>query len=249
MESTGMSVHDLKKPEILVAIDKDTFVAMAAARIAGEIRRAIGEHGRCTIALCGGETPMPVYEALAGEEISGGIDWTRIRFFFSDERCVPPNHPDSNFRMAWESLLQHIPIAPSAVERMKAEEPDRVKAAEDYSAKLPSSIDIVLLGVGEDGHTASLFPGSPALREELHLVVPVEGVKPPRYRLTVTPPAIRNAGVRIVMATGLNKASAIARALEGPYAPEEVPIQAALNGVWIIDREAASMLKGAQGLS
>ena len=243
MNNRGVNATKPKSPELLVATDSYSFVRLCAVKVADEIQRAIAKRGLCSIALCGGTTPRPVYEALASPDRANGIDWSKVRFFFGDERCVPPDHPESNYRLAWESLLRRIPVDPSAVERMKAEEVDLTKAAEEYAAKLPRRIDIILLGLGEEGHTASLFPKSFALREETRLVVPVEVRKDPKRRLTITPPVIRSARTLIVMASGLGKAAIIARAIDGAFMPDEVPVQLALSGIWILDRDAASMLK------
>jgi 6-phosphogluconolactonase len=144
--------------------------------------------------------------------------------------------------MAKESLLDRVPIPQNQVFRMQAEDPDRDAAARAYAALLPEALDVLVLGVGEDGHTASLFPGSPALSEAERRVVPVTGPKPPPERLTVTPPVILGAARRIVLASGAGKADAIARALDGPWDPNATPIQFAKRGVWFVDPEAASKL-------
>lgn len=194
--------------------------------------------------LSGGKTPRPVYEVLGNEGSAWGVDWSKVSFYYADERCVPPNHPESNYLMTMESLLGRIAISPSQIERMRAEDPDLPRAAGEYDRKLPERLDIILLGMGKDGHTASLFPGSPALDEEGRRVVLVEGPKPPLCRLTITPPVIMKARSLVVMVTGPGKSAMTARALEGPYSPEKVPVQLALDGIWILDREAASLLEG-----
>jgi 6-phosphogluconolactonase len=242
MDFIAMKEADRIRPECIIANDDKSFVNIAAARIADELRRAINARGSCSIMLCGGETPRMIYETLAGAELTRTVEWSKVTIFFGDERCVSPDHPASNFRMARESLLERLQASPLSIERMRAEERDARGAADDYASKLPPSVDIVLLGVGEDGHTASLFPGSAALREETRLVVPVFGPKPPHERLTITPPVIRNAAVTIVLASGINKAEIIRRALEGPFDPVAIPVQLALDGVWILDRDAASSL-------
>jgi 6-phosphogluconolactonase len=240
MNYSRVNSTEFKRPEILVSDDMDSFITFAAFRIAREINLAITERGLCSIALCGGKTPRSVYEALA----NSAIDWSKVRFFFGDERCVPPDHPESNFSMIWNAMLRRLPADPSAIIRMQAESRDLADAADAYAAKLPERLDIILLGIGEDGHTASLFPNSPALHEEKRTVVLVEGPKKPSHRLTITPPVIRAAHRRILMAAGLRKAAVVARAIEGPFLPLELPVQLALDGVWILDREAASMLTG-----
>jgi len=145
--------------------------------------------------------------------------------------------------MARESLLDAVPIPLNQVHRMSAERPDREAAAEEYARRLPERLDLVILGVGEDGHTASLFPGSSALRETARKVVTVMGPKAPPQRLTVTPPVIAAARAKIILVTGSGKAGAVALALEGPDQPLQCPAQLARDGIWIMDRAAASGLR------
>jgi 6-phosphogluconolactonase len=166
-----------------------------------------------------------------------------VHIFFGDERAVPPDHADSNYRMAKESLLDRVAIPPAQVHRIQAESADREAAARAYEALLPDAIDVLVLGIGEDGHTASLFPGSAALRETERRVLPVVGPKPPPERLTITPPVVLSARHRIVLAAGSGKADAIARALDGPWDPEKTPIQLAKRGAWFVDPPAAAKLK------
>jgi 6-phosphogluconolactonase len=211
----------------------------AAEWIAGEIAAAIGARGGCGVALAGGRTPEPVYRELAA---AAAIVWARVNLFFSDERAVPPDHADSNYRMVRAALLSRVAIPAANVHRMEAEREDRDAAAREYERELPAALDLLVLGIGPDGHTASLFPGSAALDERERLVVPVVGTKPPADRMTITPPVIEAARRVAVIATGGDKAAVVARALEGPLAPREVPAQLARRGAWFIDRAAAAML-------
>ena len=236
-----------ERHRILVAGPGAPFAAFAAETVAGEIAAAIEAHRGCALMLSGGKTPRPVFEALGAEGSAWGIDWTKVKFYYADERCVPPDHPESNYRMTMESLLGRIPIAPSQIERMRAEASDLGLAAEEYDRRLPDRLDVLLLGMGEDGHTASLFPGSPALDVKNRRVVPVESPKPPACRLTITPPVIMRARSLVVMAAGQSKAAVAARALEDPYDPGRLPVQLALGGIWILDREAASLLGVSRG--
>ncbi|HEX6764038.1 MAG TPA: 6-phosphogluconolactonase [Polyangiaceae bacterium] len=194
---------------------------------------------RVTIGLSGGTTPRAVHERLA---CSTEVPWLKVHVYFGDERAVPPEHADSNFRMAKESLLDRVPIPPDQVHRMRAEDTDRDAAARAYEALLPEALDVLVLGIGEDGHTASLFPGSDALRERERRVLPVIGPKPPPERLTLTPPAIFAAHTRVVLASGAGKADAVLRALEGPIDPAATPVQLAKQGVWFVDTAAAAKL-------
>jgi 6-phosphogluconolactonase len=196
---------------------------------------------RVTIGLSGGNSPRRVHERLA---CSTKVPWLKVHVYFGDERAVPPEHAESNFRMAKESLLDRVPIPTAQVHRMRAEETDRDAAARAYEALLPEALDVLVLGIGEDGHTASLFPGSEALSERERRVLPVVGPKPPPERLTLTPPAIFAARMRVVLASGAGKADAVARALEGPVDPASTPAQLAKHGVWFVDKPAAAKLAG-----
>lgn len=211
-----------------------------AAEYVAELLVALGAgNGRVTLALAGGNTPRAMHESLA---CSTAVPWLAVHVFFGDERSVPPDHRDSNYRMAKESLLDRVAIPPAQVHRMQAEDPDREAAARAYEALLPDVLDVLVLGIGEDGHTASLFPGSAALGEAERRVLPVVGPKPPPERLTITPPVVLAARHRIVLASGAGKAEAVARALDGPWDPDATPIQFARRGVWFVDPPAAAKL-------
>jgi len=211
----------------------------AAEWLEREVATAIAGRGACALCLAGGRTPEPVYRALAS---ASSIDWTRVDVFFGDERAVPPDHPDSNYRMVHRVLLSRVPVPAGQVHRMEAERSDREAAAREYERSLPSRLDILVLGMGPDGHTASLFPGSAALDERQRLVVPVIGAKPPPERLTITPPVIEAARRVAVMATGEDKATMVGRAIEGPLAPKDVPVQLARRATWFLDQAAAGRL-------
>jgi 6-phosphogluconolactonase len=215
----------------------------AAEWLAGAIAADLRERGTCALALAGGRTPEPVYRALAAMP---GLDWSRVDVFFGDERAVPPDDPESNYGMARAVLLSRVPVPAGRVHRMHAERPDRDAAAREYDATLPAALDVLLLGIGPDGHTASLFPGSAALHERRRRVLPVSGPKPPAARLTVTPPVIEAARRVGVLVAGADKAEAVARALEGPLALTETPAQLARRGVWFLDRRAAARLTAAE---
>ena len=215
----------------------------AAEWIVREVRAAIQERGGCALALAGGRTPGPAYRELAN---APDIQWARVQVFFGDERAVPPDHPESNYRLVRDTLLSQVPIPEANVHRMEAERPDRDAAARAYEQGLPPSLDVLVLGIGADGHTASLFPGSPALDERVRLVVPVVGPKPPPERLTITPPVIERARRVAVIAAGGEKADVVARALGGAVAPEEVPARLARRGTWLLDRAAAARLAASE---
>jgi 6-phosphogluconolactonase len=204
---------------------------------------AILERGACALALAGGRTPEPVYRLLAA---TPNLDWSRVDVFFGDERAVPPDDPESNYGMVRASLLSRVPVPEDRVHRMEAERPDRDAAARAYDQALPPALDLLVLGVGPDGHTASLFPGSAALDERRRRVVPVTGPPPPAARLTITPPVIAAARRVVVLAAGADKAAAVARALEGPRSPKDTPAQLARRADWFLDRAAAARLTGSE---
>ena len=225
--------------ELIVVPTPSELARPAAEWLELEMTRAIAGRGACALCLAGGRTPEPVYRELAS---ASSIDWTRVDVFFGDERAVPPDHPDSNYLMVNRVLLSRVPIPPGQVHRMEAERSDRDVAAREYERALPPQLDILVLGMGPDGHTASLFPGSAALDERQRLVVPVIGAKPPAERLTITPPVIEAARRVAVIATGEDKATMVARAIEGPLAPKDVPVQLARRGTWFLDQAAAGRL-------
>jgi 6-phosphogluconolactonase len=214
----------------------------AAEFIAGAINAALAR-GRCSIALSGGTTPLPVYTLLGQSPLAGQVDWSRVHVYFADERAVPPDHADSNYRAARETLLSRVPIPAAQVHRMEAERVDMDAAAHAYEHLLPRPLDVLILGAGPDGHTASIFPDSGALLATGPLVMAVESPKPPPRRLTITPPVIEDARQIVVLATGADKARVIAGALKGPEHSLDLPIELARRGHWFIDGAAASLLE------
>jgi 6-phosphogluconolactonase len=225
--------------QAIVVVEPEALAGRAAGWLGTEVTAAITERGSCALALSGGRTPEPVYRELAADP---SIDWSRVDVFFCDERAVPPDHAESNYRMVHRALLSRVPIPPMKIHRMEAERPDRDAAALVYERSLPSRLDLLVLGMGADGHTASLFPGSAAVDERRRLVLPVTGAKAPAERLTITPPVIEAARQLAVIATGEDKAPMVARALEGPLTPKAVPAQLARRGIWFLDRAAAARL-------
>jgi len=228
----------MRGPDVSI-VETGELALRAAERLADVLCDAARVGGRASIALAGGTTPRAVHEALA---TLPDIPWDAVHVYFGDERCVPPDHPDSNYRMAKESLFDHVPIPSSQVHRPQAERADRDAAARAYEAILPVAFDLVILGIGEDGHTASLFPGSPALDEHERRCIPVIGPKPPPGRLTLTPPVLDSARQLLMLAVGASKAEAVARALEGPWDPKRTPAQLARRGAWFLDPAAAKLL-------
>jgi 6-phosphogluconolactonase len=226
--------------EILV-VDAASLAETAALRVAALLRNVAKERpSDVSLALAGGSTPRALHERLA---LAPELPWGRVAIYFGDERCVPPDHQDSNYRMARESLLDRAPIDPARVHRMRGEWPDRVAAARAYEAELPEALDVLVLGIGEDGHTASLFPGAAALSEVERRVLPVTGPKPPPERLTITPRVIAAARHVVVLASGSAKREPVARAIEGDSNPLATPAELARQALWIVDRDAASALR------
>jgi len=221
-----------------IVCDSKELPGRAAARIALELTKALDERGRASLALAGGTTPKATYEALAGLP----LDWSKVDVFFGDERCVPADHEDSNYRMAKAALFDRITIPSERIHRMQGELADHDAAARAYEKELPDQLDVVVLGIGEDAHTASLFPGAAALSENVRLVLPVVGPKPPPQRLSLTPPALRSARKCIVLSSGAGKAEPTRRALQDPIDIVSAPIQLAREGVWFLDAAAASKL-------
>ncbi|MCA1730101.1 MAG: 6-phosphogluconolactonase [Actinobacteria bacterium] len=221
----------------------------AASVFVEEARRAVEESGRFAVALAGGSTPKKAYEILASEYGEPeDLDWSRVHVFFGDERTVPPDHEDSNYRMARGALLCHVPVG--SVHRMRGEL-DPPEAAALYEEELksffggPPRFDLILLGIGEDGHTASLFPGTPALDAHDRWTVenPVE--KLGAIRLTLTVPAINAARKIIFLVAGEGKAEVLEKILEGDADPHNYPaklIQPEGGAVWMADRAATQLL-------
>lgn len=216
----------------VVIAPAERWVEEAAARIAGGLEASVVARGWASIALAGGETPRPVYQRLAAMT----LPWNKIDVFFGDERAVPPDHRDSNYHMAAESLLDPAGVPLARRHRMPADAADRTSAAAEYAEQLPERLDLLVLGVGRDGHTASLFPGSPALAERERLVVVTGDDAHPQPRLTFTFPAIARAHLVIVTVAGDEKRGAIERIRSG----EDLPgahIRAE-RVVWLGDRAA-----------
>ncbi|MGH7743150.1 MAG: 6-phosphogluconolactonase [Candidatus Eiseniibacteriota bacterium] len=237
MSATRLTVH----------ADSDALAAAAGAFILECGRAALAARGRFALALSGGRTWVATFAWLALRPAE--FDWSRAQIYFADERAVPPDHPDSNFRLAREALIDPLRIPPTHVHRMKGEYADLAAAAEEYQGRLRGPLDCLLLGIGEDGHIASLFPGGEALSEREHRVRPVfDSPKPPPRRLTLTPRAIDEAREVVVLASGAGKAAAVAAALEGEGAASKIPARLVRERTWKLDAAAAAQLRSTPGL-
>ena len=233
-------------------------VADAAARhIVESARSAIDRRGRFSLALSGGSTPKPVHRRLAEPPLRTAIEWPRVHVFFGDERCVPPDDPQSNYRMARETLLDLVPIPPENIHRMRGET-DPHAAAEAYAAELTRffgaeaiRLDLILLGMGDNGHTASLFPGLTAVHETERAVVAEFVAEVGMWRITLTPLALNNAREDVFLVTGSDKADMLRQVLEQSYNPDALPAQVVrpLEGdvVWLVDTAAARRLSPPSG--
>lgn len=233
----------------------------AAERIVVAAEHAIDAHGRFVIALSGGSTPRRTYELLAREPYSSRVDWSRVHIVWGDERCVPPSNADSNYRMAREALLDHVPIPETNVHRMRGED-DPAAAAASYETALrklfdtpngpPASaagknLDLALLGLGDNGHTASIFPESAAESEQRRWVMAEYVPAVSMWRITLTAPTINAAAEVLFLIAGGDKADVLQRVLEGPRVPRELPAQliAPTPGHihWLVDVAAAARLR------
>jgi len=241
--------------EVVVYPDKDILSHAAASYVVRIARESIVTRGRFTIALSGGTTPKALYGLLGDAPYREQIDWSAVEIFWSDERCVPPDDPESNYFLAREQLLSKIAIPASQVHRMPADQPDRDAASLAYTQEMQRafgtngipSFDLLQLGMGPEAHTCSLFPHQPSLHEQTRLVMPVSVPKPPPDRLTFTPPLLNAARNVLFLATGEEKAGAVQAVLEGEYDPDEYPSQIVRppHGavVWMLDAEAAARLQ------
>jgi 6-phosphogluconolactonase len=236
---------------------QDLFQA-AAEEVIRAATEAVAQCGRFTIALSGGSTPKSLYTLIAANA-SAGLPWDRMFFFWGDERHVPPDDADSNYRMANEALLSKVAIPPANIFRIPAENPDAAAAADAYEQTLRKffavapgefpSFDLILLGIGPDGHTASLFPDTAALQEKSRLVVANWVDKLKASRITFTLPVLNAARAVAFLVSGIDKAAVLHEVLEGDVAGEKYPSRlvrpSAGKLIWFVDRAAASELSPA----
>jgi 6-phosphogluconolactonase len=228
--------------------------AADVVRIAGE---AASARGVFTIALSGGSTPKVLYALLAEHpSLRNSLPWGKMKLFFGDERHVGPCHTDSNFQMATDAMLSKVPLRPDQIHRIKGEYPDTAQAAAEYEGEIRREFglqagefprfDLILLGMGNEGHTLSLFPGTKALNETKRIVTNNWVGKLYTERVTLTAPAANNAENVIFMITGVDKACVLKAVLEGPHEPDQLPAQiiqpASGKLSWLVDAAAGSML-------
>ena len=246
--------------DVEVLADAAALAAAAAERIVDAVERAIASSGRCVIALSGGTTPRRTYEQLAREPLKSRVVWRSVHVIWGDERCVAPDDADSNYHMAREALLEHVSVPAANIHRIHGED-DPAAAAARYERELrtlldtpngaPSvaagrRIDLALLGLGANGHPASLFPESAAVGETERWVVAESVDAAPSWRITLTAPLLNAAAEILFLVSGSDKATALSRVLDGPRVPRELPAQliAPTDGRahWLVDRAAAAEL-------
>ncbi len=247
-----MSLEVLPDPRAVAESAAERFVDTAA--------RAIDTAGRFMVALSGGSTPEPFLRRLASPGYLDRIDWEAVQVFWVDERCVPPSEPTSNYAMVKESLLDQVDVKPGHVHRIRGEDGPDVAAVEyerlmrrAFSTpegpprhEAGARFDLVVLGLGEDGHTASLFPGTSAVTEAARWAMPVTAPVPPLRRVSLTPPVINAAPEKLFLVTGEAKASVLARLLDGPEGADALPAAAIEGADWLVD-EAAAPRSSAEG--
>jgi 6-phosphogluconolactonase len=247
----------MRKYTLHIFQDAEETSRAAAEAVLAVAEETIAARDRFCVALSGGSTPKRLYQLLTGPLLRKQVDWSKAEIFWCDERPVPPDHPDSNYGMAREVLLQPLAIPDSRIHRMQAEQFDRAAVAEDYQNEIarvlgittvgePPALDLVLLGLGADAHTASLFPATSALLETRRWVVANRVIKLDSERLTMTAMLINRAAHIFFLVAGEDKATALAEVLEGPIDTQRLPAQlirpAQGKLVWFVDQAAASKL-------
>lgn len=248
--------------EYVVMPDANALAARAAEQFTVAAERAASERGRVRIAISGGSTPKAAFQLLAdaAQPWRGRMPWDKLELFWVDERCVPPDHPESNYRMTREALLDHVPLRPEQVHRMEGELNPQMAAAR-YESLLRNAFrlegaesprfDLVQLGIGPDGHTASLFPHTDAITEMIRLVAANHVPQMDTWRITLTWPVINQASSVFFLIAGMDKAAVLKEVLMGPNDPERLPSQL----IWpssgiltlILDQAAAALLPATNG--
>jgi len=243
-------------PDIIICDDRDALNVEIANRFVAIARDAIAARDRFMVALSGGSTPKALFELLATDAWRDQVDWARTHLFWGDERFVPKDHGDSNYRMTREALISKIDIPEGNVHRVPTEAGTHDEVAHIYAETLRSVFgladdeipryDLMHLGLGDDGHTASMFPGTNAMHESERIVVAVWVEKFQQHRITSTPPMINNSAEIQFLVSGSSKKDVVPQVIRGPYEPDRLPSQTVKphNGVlrWLLDRDAAAGL-------
>ena len=244
----------MAKPQVIILDNSEALFVRAAEEIVHISGESICTHGQFSLCLTGGNTPAEVYRLIA-TRFHLSVDWNAVHLFWGDERCVPKDDPASNYGMAHRTMLSTLNLDPSQIHRIKGEA-DPQTGAREYESDLRTffsvgegefpRFDLILLGMGDNVHIASLFPGIPAIHEKRRLAVAVEVDAPQRDRISLTPPVLNNGARVMFIVSGQNKAAAVKTALEGVRDPDKYPAQIidANQGevMWLLDRPAASLL-------
>jgi len=231
------------EPELRVFDDPSQLASAVADAFVQDAREAIRDRGEFNVALAGGSTPKAAYQLLSAEPRRDMVDWPRVNVFFGDERTVPPGSSDSNYKMANDALLSRVPLVADHIHRMRGED-DPITSARDYSQVLTQQLgplprfDLVLLGMGPDGHTASLFPGQPTLQETRRWAVAVVGAKS-EPRVSLAYPALNSSHDVAFLVTGEGKRDVVARALAGDRTLPAAMIHPVWRLHWFMDRAAS----------
>lgn len=250
-----MKANWYKGFEVVVVSDLEDLCDKAAERVARFITDRVQARGRAAIVLSGGATPRRLYERLATGTYQKAIPWGQVYLFWGDERCVPPDHPDSNYKMAYDTLITKVPIPKENIHRMHAERSDLREAALEYEETLRTffglfgegwpRFDLALLGMGADGHTASLFPGSPALAEKERWVAATYIEKLKVYRMTLTPPVFNHSAQVIFLVAGKEKAPVMKELFIADRRSKRFPFQEIRPHegklIFLLDQDAASL--------
>lgn len=252
-----MAGMESTKTHFIRCKDLEELSQRAAELFVQGAQQAVKKRRRLTVALCGGRTPSRLYAMLGEPALRQQVPWDQVAIFWGDERCVPPDHSDSNYRMAHELLLSKVPIPPSNIYRMPGERQDPNVGAEEYAQTLRNvfqrsagdwpQFDLVLLGLGEDGHTASLFRHTDVLHECTRLVAAPFVKALNAYRLTLTIPVFNAARHVVFLVSGQSKATILKRVLQGDPQPETLPVQfihpQSGELSWFVDHPAAALLE------
>ncbi len=242
---------------VTVYNDLEALSQAAAELFAAEARQAVQASGRFTVALAGGSTPRRTYELLGQEPLLSRVPWQQTHIFWGDERCVPGNDPRNNARMARQTLLDHVPIPAEQIHPMVCDGSSQEAAAQyevllhSFFASGRSRFDLILLGLGENGHTASLFPGTSVVEEQQRWVGEVYVAEEGLHRLTLTAAAINQAALVVFLVSGHDKGPILQKVLEDSQDPRNIPAQLIkpANGrlQWLVSRDAARLLQPPTG--
>ena len=243
----------MPRPRTIITANALDFAFRATELFKSSARANVDQRGRFVAALSGGSTPRGMYRLLASSPTLGEIPWERTHFFWVDERCVPLSDAESNFGTAWREVLGRVPLPPENIHSVSGDHPPE-ESADEYQMEMTRFFnlgkgefpvfDLVFLGMGKDGHTASLFPRHMALEEEKRLVVAVKGGTPDVWRITMTYPVLNRARQIVFLVSGIEKAEAVRALIEGSQTQLPAGKIRPVHGdvLWLLDREAASLL-------